>query len=104
VIHSRPWMETAVMMVMCLPRVVLLTVVLITAEPVTADIFHDDTNTVTLYRNSVIDINWRLHIATFDAAEGFDYNWGNCLIAKELFNAQRNVKTTFWCERGTFKE
>ena len=31
-----------------------------------------------LYRNSVTDENMRIHVASFDAAEGEQYNRGNC--------------------------
>ena len=58
----------------------------------------------TLYRNSVTDENMRLHIATFDALEGHDYNMSNCQIAAELFQRQDGVKTKFWCEKGGYKK
>ncbi|WP_192884642.1 hypothetical protein [Paramagnetospirillum kuznetsovii] len=57
----------------------------------------------TLYRNSVTDPNMRLHIATFDAMERETYNFENCRVAAELFQAQPGVKTKFWCEKGRFK-
>jgi len=58
----------------------------------------------TLYRNSVGDENMRIHVATFDAAEGNGYNRGNCEQARELFQAQPGVKTKFWCEKGEFRK
>ncbi len=58
----------------------------------------------TLYRNSVTDENLRVHVATFDAESGNDYNMGNCMIAQELFQKQPGIKTKFWCERGNFKK
>lgn len=58
--------------------------------------------TYTLYRNSLLDANMRLHVATFDAAEGGPYNRENCDQARVLFQAQPDVKTTFWCEQGRF--
>ena len=46
----------------------------------------------------------RLHVATFDAADGEAYNRGNCDQAKELFQAQPGVKTKFWCEKGRYRK
>ncbi len=34
----------------------------------------------------------------------FDYNWQNCLTAAHLFITQPDVKTRFWCEKGSYKE
>ena len=59
---------------------------------------------VTLYRNSVLDENMRLHIATFDTNNGGAYNWENCQLAAKLFQAQPGVTTRFWCEKGKFKD
>jgi len=56
-----------------------------------------------LYRNSVTNENTRIHVATFDAADGEAYNKGNCEQARALFQAQSGVKTKFWCEKGRFK-
>lgn len=58
----------------------------------------------TLYRNSVLDENSRIHVATFDADEDEDYNKGNCDIAQELFKQQPMVKVKYWCEKGYFKK
>ncbi len=60
-------------------------------------------STYTLYRNSVTDSSMRLHVATFDAADGEAYNQGNCYQAQELFQAQPLVKTKFWCEKGKYR-
>ncbi|KNZ30795.1 MAG: hypothetical protein AD742_20955 [Methylibium sp. NZG] len=57
-----------------------------------------------LYRNSVTDENMRIHVATFDAADGEAYNRGNCEQAQSLFQGQSGVKTKFWCEKGRFKK
>jgi len=64
----------------------------------------------TLYRDSVMIENARIHIATFNssikAAGGgsFAYNWGNCMIAAKLFQSQEHTKTRFWCEKGSYKK
>jgi len=64
----------------------------------------------TLYRSSVAIEYARIHIATFDGTtkayngNEFDYNWGNCQLAAKLFQSQPEVKTTFWCEKGFYKE
>ncbi len=44
-------------------------------------------------------------IATFDAKlkfkDGrFDYNWKNCVIARNLFQNQIGVEVKYWCEKG----
>ena len=56
----------------------------------------------TLYRTSLIIENARMHLATFNADQGEEYNWGNCLIAAKLFQSQPDVKTYFWCEKGEY--
>jgi hypothetical protein len=53
-----------------------------------------------LYRNSVLDQNARIHVATFDASDGENYNRANCAQASELFQAQPGVTTRFRCEMG----
>ena len=61
-------------------------------------------STFTLYRNSAVDPSMRLHVATFDAADGVDYNRGNCNLAADLFSRQPGVTTRFWCEPGRFRK
>jgi hypothetical protein len=46
-----------------------------------------DARTYTLYRNSVVLENARIHVATFDAAADERYNSGNCQTASDLFPA-----------------
>ena len=57
----------------------------------------------TLYRNSVTDSQMRIHVATFNAKDGYLYNSENCFIAAELFQNQPFVETLYWCELGQFK-
>jgi hypothetical protein len=64
----------------------------------------NDGQIFTLYRNSVTDDNMRIHVSTFDAADGEAYNRGNCEQAQLLFKAQPGVTTKFWCEKGRFKK
>lgn len=64
----------------------------------------NQSDTYTLYRNSVLDETMRLHVATFNSKDGEKYNQGNCDIAKELFQKQDGVKIKFWCEKGAFKK
>lgn len=61
-------------------------------------------DTFTLYRNSVTDENMRIHVASFNAADGEAYNRGNCEQAQLLFQAQPGIKTKFWCEKGSFNQ
>lgn len=58
----------------------------------------------TLYRNSIVDARMRIHLATFDAADGADYNSENCDLAAKLFRQQPRVETRFWCEKGPYKK
>ena len=58
----------------------------------------------TLYRNSIADEFERIHVASFNTKEGEKYNQENCDIAKDLFQRQENVMTKFWCEKGVFKK
>jgi hypothetical protein len=46
----------------------------------------------------------RIHVATFNASDGHNYNMSNCQIAQELFQKQDGIKTKFWCEKGIFKK
>ncbi|MEQ8347025.1 MAG: hypothetical protein RIB84_12655 [Sneathiellaceae bacterium] len=61
-------------------------------------------NVFTLYRSSRVLPDARLHVATFDAAAGREYNLGNCLIARDLFARQPGVKVLYWCEEGRFEK
>jgi len=60
-------------------------------------------DTYTLYRNSPVASDMRIHIATFDASERApSYNRENCELAASLFNGQAGVQSKFWCERGKY--
>jgi len=58
----------------------------------------------TLYRASVLDENMRIHVATFNAKAGNDYNQGNCRIAEDLFQSQPRVIVKYWCEKGSYRK
>lgn len=64
----------------------------------------DAKSVYTLYRSSSVNggETWRIHVATFDAIDGAEYNRDNCEIAKGLFQSQTGVTVTYWCERGYF--
>jgi hypothetical protein len=62
-----------------------------------------DAAVYTLYRNSVAMEGARLHVATFDATDGEEYNSENCQAARDLFQRQPGVRTRFWCEKGKFR-
>jgi hypothetical protein len=51
-----------------------------------------------------MDENMRIHVASFNAVDGEAYNRENCELAQQLFQTQPEVKTKFWCEKGTFKK
>ncbi|MGY3805470.1 hypothetical protein ACWNT8_15505 (plasmid) [Pigmentibacter ruber] len=64
-------------------------------------------NIYTLYRNSPVGIDMRIHVATFDSKEKpDDYNFKMCNLGQELFQnhtiAGKNVK--YWCEKGRYKK
>ena len=62
----------------------------------------DGDATYTLYRGSVTE-PMRIHVATFDSADGEDYNRKNCDIARSLFQAQPGV-AVYWCEKGRYRK
>lgn len=61
-----------------------------------------DSGSFTLYRSSALG-DMRIHVASFDAKEGADYNAENCQIAADLFGSQRGVTVRYWCEKGRFR-
>ena len=63
---------------------------------------HDET--WTLYRNSPVAVETRIHVATFDASDGHEYNRDNCEIARSLFQGQPSVSVRYWCEQGQFRK
>jgi hypothetical protein len=82
-------------------RFLVAIIVVLFAAPASAQ---TDGGIYTLYRNSVLDASMRIHIATFDAEEGEDYNAENCNIAADLFQRQPDVETRFWCEPGRYHD
>ena len=62
-----------------------------------------DASTFTLYRTSVLNDGARVHVATFDAADGEAYNRENCNVAAGLFGGQSGTRSRFWCEKGPFR-
>ena len=58
----------------------------------------------TLYRNGVANDTLRIHVATFDAKDGPEYNHDTCEEARELFQVQPTARSKYWCEKGHFKE
>jgi len=63
-----------------------------------------DSQTYTLYRDSLVQGISRIHIATFDSTDGETYNQENCKLAQDLFQRQPGVTTKFWCEKGRFRK
>jgi hypothetical protein len=72
--------------------------------------------TFTLYRNSSVDRNLRIHFATFNANESpGGYNMTNCQMAARILNAniaalaKAEARATppalgFWCEPGSYRQ
>ncbi|ANU08449.1 hypothetical protein A6F65_02163 [Paraurantiacibacter namhicola] len=57
----------------------------------------------------------RVHFATFDAADGLEYNLANCRMAARALNAnvaalaeklayERQSDLGYWCEAGAFDQ
>lgn len=65
---------------------------------------HPPAGTYTLYRSSMLSGVARIHMATFDTADGEQYNHENCDLAAHLFQSQDGVKTHFWCEAGPYRK
>ncbi|WP_027057386.1 hypothetical protein [Mesorhizobium loti] len=63
----------------------------------------NDGDDYTLYRGSVTG-PMRIHVASFDSADGEAYNRENCHIAAGLFQAQPGVAVKYWCEKGRYRE
>jgi hypothetical protein len=63
----------------------------------------DDSTVYTLYRGSVTD-PMRIHVATFDSADGEDYNRENCDHARGLFQEQPGILVKYWCEKGRYRK
>jgi len=74
-----------------------------------------DSDSFTLYRNSPIlpglppeaateVANSRIHVPSFDTADGENYNQENCRIASELFAKQPGVTVRYWCEKGRYRK
>ncbi len=88
-----------------LSRILLVATLLVCSISVVAQPSRVDSKDVyTLYRSSAVvgGKTWRLHVATMDAADGAEYNRGNCEVAKKLFQSQPGVTVEYWCERGYF--
>ncbi len=45
----------------------------------------------------------RIHVASFDAADGEKYNQENCATVLDLMQRQEGVKVRFWCEKGRYR-
>jgi hypothetical protein len=63
-----------------------------------------ESTTFKLYRESVAPVLERVHVATFDAPHGRDYNFENCWTAAELFAGQPGVSVRYWCEASEAEE
>ena len=72
-----------------------------------------ETQVATLYRNSNLIKDLRLHFGSFDVVgEANDFNINNCKMTARLLNANINEQSTspkspsvgFWCEPGPFRE
>jgi len=84
-------------------------------EPRSEVISEERSVTYTLYRNSDLSRELRVHWASFDADDLPGYNLSNCQMAARLLNA--NIKRSaeadgkrpyqtvgFWCEEGKYRE
>ena len=83
-------------------RLTTATIVFSLTFPITA-LAQSDEDVYTLYRNSPLDGSMRIHVASFDTAEGAGYNSENCNLAADLFSRQDGVLSRFWCEKGRYR-
>lgn len=71
--------------------------------------------TFTLYRNSDISRELRIHVATFNADDMPGFNQNNCRMTSRLLNANLvasaesvgrppHESVGFWCEEGSYRE
>lgn len=83
---------------------------LMTTYPVESEHSH-----VTLYRNSPLSTDLRVHWATFNSADGLTYNLENCEMSARILNANIVASARdsgkepwlgvgFWCETGAYSE
>lgn len=61
----------------------------------------DNDSGYTLYRESEVAGDKRLHVATFDSFYGADFNEKNCEATAIMFHEKAKLK--FWCEKGPYK-
>lgn len=63
-----------------------------------------DPDVSTLYRSSFDGIEV-IHVATFDASEGREYNLQNCEIVRGLMEGQRVIAPVrYWCAPGRYRK
>jgi len=55
-----------------------------------------------LYKTPLMGQQTRLHVFTFDASGGREYNKNNCQLALERFEKEQGGKFKFWCELGGY--
>ena len=63
-----------------------------------------DDDVFTLYRTGAVTVPMRIHVATFDAADGAAYNSENCNHAMQLLQSQPHLEVRFWCEKGRYRK
>jgi hypothetical protein len=61
-------------------------------------------NVYTLYQATFMNPNLRKHVATFDAADGRDYNNQNCHSTQYLYQQRYGVDEKYWCEYGPYRK
>jgi len=69
-----------------------------------------DVTVYTLYRDSPMfkqrhDISQCVYVASFDAADGEEFNRENCVVAAQLLTEHNSAPYPphFWCEQGRFR-
>lgn len=58
----------------------------------------------TLYQATFKNPNARKHVATFDAADGRDYNYQNCHSTQYLYQQKFGADEKYWCEYGPYRK
>lgn len=59
--------------------------------------------TFTLYRNSLVNLVERVHVATFNADQSARYNRENCDLAAKALSDRPEATVRYWCENGRYR-
>ena len=75
--------------------------------PIIAQSLTSEDSVATLIRNNHTNVSIRVHLATFDSANGFQFNWHYCQKTADFLESDAKTRGSIeriWCEKGYFKE